>query len=105
MTGKQSTQIAFDSAGIRGQSARVGSLGDELAAIRQTWAAATADAAPALGLAELIGAFGSMRQAWLDQFSVCADAMSALSDRLAAAAAGYAEAEAVSTDNARSVGQ
>jgi hypothetical protein len=103
MTGKQSAHLVFDSAGIGDQSARARSLADDLKAVRQTWTSATASPAPALGLPVLIGAFGSMRQAWLAQFGVYIDVVSTLSDRLEAAAAGYAGAETVSTSNARSV--
>jgi hypothetical protein len=105
MTATQSHHLVFDAAGIRDQSARVRSLADDLRAVRQTWESATASPAPALGLSELISAFGSMRQAWVAQFGVYVDAVSALSDRLDAAAADYAGAETVSTNSARSVGR
>jgi len=95
--------MAFDAAGIRDQSARVRSLAHDLGAVRQAWAGATADAGSALGLTELINAFGSMRHAWLGQLDLCADAASELSDRLDAAAADYAEAETFSTGSVRSV--
>jgi hypothetical protein len=98
-------QIAFDVAGIRHQSTEAHALAGILSSLRQEWMATTADAASALGLNELAAAFDSMRQAWAGQFEVCADAVSAIGDRLALTAAGYGNAETSNTDNVRSVGR
>jgi hypothetical protein len=97
------SQIEFDVTGIQHQSTQARGLEGQLRSLRQRWLAATADAAPALGMNELVTAFGAMREAWAGQFEVCADVVSALGTCLAGTAAGYGGAETVNVDNARSV--
>jgi hypothetical protein len=99
------SQIGFDVAGIRHQATQARGLASHLSSLRQVWLSATADAASALGLNELITGFDSMRQAWAGQLDVCADVVSAFGDRLARTAAGYDSAETANTDNARSAGR
>ena len=66
-------ELGFDVTGIRGQAARAAALGDDLRAIQSTWETATSSAAPAPGLDILVSAFGAMREAWIEQFTVYTD--------------------------------
>jgi hypothetical protein len=96
-------ELGFDVTGIRGQAAEAAALGDDLRAVQSTWETATGSAAQALGLDVLVSAFGAMREAWTEQFTVYIDVVSKLSGHLGTAATNYSRAETANTDNAEAV--
>jgi hypothetical protein len=87
------TNVGFSVPGILEQSAKATGLADELSSVRQKWLAATADPVSALGLIELVNAFGSMRQAWSEQYDLFIGVVSELSQSLTATASTYDRAE------------
>jgi hypothetical protein len=96
-------ELGFDVTGIRGQAAKAAALGDDLGTVQSTWETGTGSAAQALGLDVLVSAFGAMRGAWVEQFTVYMDVVSKLSGHLGAAATNYSRAETANTDNAEAV--
>jgi hypothetical protein len=96
-------ELGFDVTGIRGQAAKAAALGDDLRAVQSTWETGTGSAAQALGLDVLVSAFGAMREAWVEQFTVYIDVVSKLSGHLGTAATNYSRAETANTDNAEAV--
>jgi hypothetical protein len=93
--------VKFSVSGIKNQSAAARGLANDLNAVRQEWTAGTADAAPALGIVELIDAFGSLRQAWLAEFGLYADAVTDLAKSLEGTAANYGTTEKANTRDAQ----
>jgi hypothetical protein len=75
-------ELGFDVTGIRGQAAKAAALGDDLRAVQSTWETGTGSAAQALGLDVLVSAFGAMREAWVEQFTVYIDVVSKLTGHL-----------------------
>jgi hypothetical protein len=96
-------QLGFDVAGIARQSAAARNLATDLRSVQRTWLGGLQSAALALGLTELVTAFGDLRQAWDAQFDVYVDVVSELSGRLETTAASYNEAENATIANARAV--
>jgi hypothetical protein len=96
-------ELGFDVTGIRGQAAKAAALGDDLRAVQSAWDTATGSAAQALGLGVLVTAFGALREAWTEQFTVYIDVVSKLSGHLGTAAANYDQAETANTGNAEAV--
>jgi hypothetical protein len=91
------TDIKFSVPGIESQSASASALVNDLNAIRGEWTAGTADAAPALGMTELINAFESLREAWLTEFGLYTDVVTNLAKSLDGSAKSYEAAEKVNT--------
>ena len=96
-------ELGFDVTGIQGQAAKAAALGDDLRAIESTWETATGSASQALGLDVLVSAFGAMRDAWIEQFTVYTDVVSKLSGHLGTAATNYDHVETANTENAEAV--
>lgn len=78
-------------AAVNTQAAATREMAGELFNVQERWLAATAGAASALGIAELVTAFGTMRTTVCNEFDEYVGIAFALSDKLASAAIGYSD--------------
>jgi len=79
-------------------------VADELLSIQKTWLAATAGAASALGIAQLVTAFDEVRTARSGEFDGYVGVVSKLSDGLKSAAISYSKADSAAATAYRKAG-